>query len=362
MNEITKTELINSTSKQNDLLMYAIQEGIIDFDSVHNDYMASKKEQILKNHKYAITPPTETNQRWQTYYKGADGKRKLLRASTKDKLVEKLIPIYFSDVLIDKMTFEDLFKEWLEYKKEISNSPNTPMRHTQRYEKYIKPSILNNMGIRTISELLLERESNRIVREFNLSAKEWCNTKTIINGMYKYAVRKGYLTENPMEHVEITVRFRQVLKKTGKTQTYNTEELADLNRYLDRMYEQTHDSSFMAVKINFLLGLRVGELVALKWEDVCDEKHVHIIREEVRDQRNGHLEVVDHTKTHTDRFVILVPKAIAILESIEHQGEYIFMRDGERLTARQINYVLEKYGERTNNITKRDIISIDFCH
>lgn len=350
--DIIKTELRDTSPRQNDLLNYAIEKGIIDFDSVHDDYMASKKEQILKNHEFAITPPTENNPRWQTYYRGKDGKRKLLRAQSKEQLIEKLIPIYFSDVLINKMTFEDLFREWLEYKKEVSNSPNTPMRHEQRYLKYLKPSAINNMSIRAISELMLERESNRIVREFNLSSKEWCNVKTIINGVYKYAIRQGYIDANPMDRVEISVKFRQIVKKTGKTQTYNTEELADLNEYLDEKFSETGDASFMAVKINFLLGLRVGELVALKWDDVCDDKHIHIVREEVRDQGKGEVEVVDHTKTHTDRFVILIPKAKDILDKIERQGEYIFMRNGERLTSRQINYVLEKYGERTDQPTK----------
>ena len=35
-----------------------------------------------------------------------------------------------------------------------------------------------------------------------------------------------------------------------------------------------------------------------------------------------------------------------ILQKLPKAGEYIFMRDGKRLTSRQINYVLEKYAER----------------
>ena len=74
--------------------------------------------------------------------------------------------------------------------------------------------------------------------------------------MYEYAVRKKYLTENPMNKVQILVKFRQVVRKTGKTETYNSEELAELNTFLDRMYEETLDASLLAFKVNFLLGLR----------------------------------------------------------------------------------------------------------
>lgn len=50
------------------------------------------------------------------------------------------------------------------------------------------------------------------------------------------------------------------------------------------MFVETSDSSFLAVKLNFLLGLRVGELMALKWSDIIDKRYLHIVREEVRDQ------------------------------------------------------------------------------
>lgn len=216
-------------------------------------------------------------------------------------------------------------------------------RHTQHYKKYFAASVLDNMRIAQINELVLEQECNRIIREFNLSRKEWCNAKTILNGMYAYAVRKKYLTENPLTNVQILVKFKQVVKKTGKTETYNTEELASINAFLDRLYFETSDTSYLAVKLNFLLDLRVGELVALKWEEWCDTSHLHIVREEIRDQTDNSYSVVEHTKTNRDRFVIVVPKAVDILSKIKRAGEYIFMRDGKRITSIHIATILRKY-------------------
>lgn len=97
-----------------------------------------------------------------------------------------------------------------------------------------------------------------------------------------------------MNNVTISVKFRQVVKKTGKTETYNTEELAQLNNYLDGMYAETNDAVFLAVKLNFMLGLRVGELVALKPGDIENDM-IHVIREEIRDQTTNTYEVVEHT-------------------------------------------------------------------
>lgn len=334
------------------LLKEAMDCGILNSDSVLDMLMSSKKEQIKKIHPYAITPPSKDGGRWQTFYKGTDGKRKNIKAQTEEDLLNKLIPLYFQNSYIDKLTFHKLYEEWLEYKKTVTNSPNTIKRHTQHYSKYFESSCLHAMKIKQINELFLESECNRIVKDFNLSRKEWGNTKTILNGMFQYAVRKKYLPENPMDKIQIHVKFKQIVRKTGKTETYNTDELENLNQYLDRMYTETEDTVFLAVKLNFLLGLRVGELVALKWEDLSDENHLHIVREEVRNQITNQCEVVEHTKTNCDRFVVLVPKAINLLQKIEHTGNYIFMRNGERIRARQIAYVLEKYAERQGIATK----------
>lgn len=329
--------------KQNEILQNAVEFGIINMDSVLDMLMSTKREQILKLHPYAITPPSSPNGRWQTCYKDEKGKRKNIKAQSKEELLDKLIPIYFANTHIDNLTFYGLYEEWLEYKATVTNSPNTIKRHKQHYRKYFEPSCLHNMKIKKIDELILEQECNRIVKEYNLSRKEWCNAKTILNGMYEYAVRKKYLADNPMNKVRILVKFKQIVRKTGKTETYNSEELTELNKFLDSMYEETQDASFLAVKVNFLLGLRVGELVALRWSDLCDSSHLHIVREEVRDQTDNSYKVVEHTKTNKDRFVVVVPKALDILNRIEKQGEYIFMRNGERITAIRISTILRKY-------------------
>ena len=339
---------------QMELLQLNSKYGILTMGNVLEQIPMSKKiEQVRKIHPYSITPPTNSNRRWQTRYKNENsGKYKNLQAPTENELLEKLVVLYFSNVHIDKLTFANLFEEWLDYKKELAGSPNTITRHKQHFKKYFEPSKLHNMKLKQIDSLLLETECNRIVRDFNLARKEWTNVKTILLGMFEYAMRKKYLTVNPMNDVKILVKYRQVVRKTGKTQTYNTEELAELNRYLDAKFTETEDLAFLAVRINFYLGLRVGELVALKWSDWEDDTTLHIVREEVREQESNTRYVADHTKTHLDRFVAVPPKAIELLNKIPKQGEYIFTRNGERLTSRQIAYVLEKYAERQGVQTK----------
>ena len=172
--------------------------------------MNAQKEKLLsKMHPYKITEPKSQNGRWQTYYKDANGERKIIRAQTKDALLEKLIPIYFQDSHLDKFTFSDLFSEWLIYKKTVTDSPNTIKRHEQHYKRYFTQSELHNTPVRQIDALLLESECNRLVKEYSMSRKEWNNVKTILLGCFEYAVRKKYIADNPMKDVKILVKYRQ---------------------------------------------------------------------------------------------------------------------------------------------------------
>lgn len=131
-------------------------------------------------------------------------------------------------------------------------------------------------------------------------------------------------------------------------EVFDENEMPRMMGYL----EENLDIRNLGILLMFLTGIRVEELVALKWEDCQDLSHLHVIREEVRNQETNQYEVVGHAKTNRDCLVILVPKAISILQKIPKQGKYIFMRNGERITARQIAYVLEKFAERQGIRTK----------
>lgn len=322
-----------------------------------------KVNMVLDVHPYAITEPSKIGGRWQTYVKEGD-KRKIVRASSKEKLLEKLYTVYFVNNGVSSMTMDSLFHEWLSYKECITNSMKTIRRHEQHWKKYFQSISLNKVS--TYDRLELQKVCNQLIKINNLSSKEWQNIKTVLSGMFDYALEKGYINVNPMSDVKITVKFRQVNKKNGRVETYQTDELKALMQYLDSEYSVTEDIALLAVKFNFYVGCRVGELVALKWCDVENLQHLHICREELKesvrfgDSWKDIYTVSEHTKTYTDRIVPLVPSAIAILNHIRLKmahnisgDDFIFTRNGIRITSRQINYVLEKACKKLGITVKR---------
>lgn len=198
------------------ILQQAIESDIVDIGSVLDILMLTKRERVKKIHPYAITSPKEERGRWQTWYKDENGVRKNIKAQSEEEILDKLYPIYFPATHVDKVTFYELYQEWLEYKKTITSSPNTIRRHEQHYNKYFVLSKLHEKRIVKIEEIFLETECNRIVKEYNLTQKEWNNVKAILKGMYSYAVRKKYLSENLMDKIEIHVDLNRLFIKQEK--------------------------------------------------------------------------------------------------------------------------------------------------
>lgn len=328
--------------------------GMLSDDRVIQSITMVKHEKVLELHPYKITPPATDGGRWQTYVIQGET-RKIMRASSRELILAKLYEHYYTNEHIDNLTLEKLFPDWLSYKETITSSPNTIRRHEQHWKKYFLDSALVETRLSSFDKLDLQMACNALIKRHNLSSKEWQNIKVILSGMFEYAYDKSFIRSNYMKEVKITVKYRQVNKKTGKSQTYQTDEYGRFMEYLASEYQKTGDIAIMAVKLDFMLGLRVGELVALRWSDIKDFNRIHICREEVKEsERDGEswkdaYKVVEHTKTHSDRILMLVPKAIAVLNEIKCKASfqfdddnYIFIRNGARLTSRQINYVLEK--------------------
>lgn len=117
-------------------LSYALSNGILDLDRVHELCMASKREQAKALHPYSITPPAKEGERWRTNYTDRNGKRKTIRAQTEEALLDKLIPLYLDRENLEKKTFQELFEEWIAYKAQITTSPNTILRHRQHFKNF----------------------------------------------------------------------------------------------------------------------------------------------------------------------------------------------------------------------------------
>ena len=138
--------------------------------------------------------------------------------------------------------------------------------------------------------------------------------------------------------------FRQRIF-TDEESVFTRKEVDKIVDYIDCQKESMIN---LGIKLVFETGLRAGELSALKAEDF-DGNVITVRRTEIMyKDENDHcvFEVREKTKGRDGiRKVIVTDRAIRILKRIMElnpDGEYLFMRDGERIRGNYFTVHLER--------------------
>lgn len=188
----------------------------------------------------------------------------------------------------------------------------------------------------------------------------------MLNGIFTYALEKELIKRNPMTGMKVSMTHIRKPEKKEQSEVVFTNAEKDLLRNTIKQDTANFKTSVgYAILLAFQLGLRVSELVALKWSDIKDKK-IHIQREEIIYDKyddncklieRSHHEIVDRTKSYDgNRFLPLTPTALKILEDVqawntEHNihSDFIFAdKNGNHFNRQRINSMLYHYCEVIN--------------
>ncbi|MDR1549543.1 MAG: hypothetical protein LBT06_13290 [Hungatella sp.] len=251
---------------QEELLKYALSNGMINLAEVSKQVKMEMINRIEEVHNYKITPLQGANdQRWQTYVVDKTKKtgRKVVKAATKEKLYKKLAEYYGITEDPNGLTMADIFKEWIPFKRSITNSENTIYRHINHWRRYCKNCNIVRMPMKNINAIQLDSWANSMIKDNNMTRKEWQNIKTVISGIWDYAYRSGIILSDPWLSIKISVKFRQISKRPPETQVLIGDDIDKLIFKCQELYETTNNEAYIAIIFNLYCGLRVGELYIL---------------------------------------------------------------------------------------------------
>lgn len=276
--------------------------------------MENVKEKIRQ--KYKIKK--DKRGRYYTYvYEGQ--KRIQLNRKSEDELIIFLIDWDRDDHSYDYPTLGSLFPEWIELKEKESPSKGNAKRIRTDWKRFYENDPIIDRDLRHISVNDWYVWKIDRIKEFALDKKQKCNMNSIANGIYDYAIRKGILTVNlskeggrniPASLTEVNQKYR-----TLQQQVFLADEIPKALRWLSaKDLCKKNDALFLGLGLNFYLGLRVGELSALKLEDFGDDK-VMIHRQEVVNfsedgMHQEGLKIVNYTKCYKSRTIVLSSGAI----------------------------------------------------
>ena len=98
----------------------------------------------------------------------------------------------------------------------------------------------------------------------SITYKRMTNVKSLLNGVFKHAVRLKLIEHSPMTEL-VVKQFRTRCKPTDPPKKNYTEE--DRRKVITYLDNKT-DIYSLSIQLAFFLCLRIGEIISLKKEDV----------------------------------------------------------------------------------------------
>jgi integrase len=321
MDNTTKIELLN----------FAMENGMIDVSTIQKQIEMNERKKFLEMHNSKVWQSTD--QKWYTYlpdFKSKSGK-KLVKRKTKEDLENVLIEFYKN--FAEPQTVEKTYKEWIAKKVKFDEiSKQTVDRYEVDFNKYFHSC--KDKEIRTIDEDFLEDFIIDNIRTHSMKSKAWSNLRTIIRGLFLFAKKKNYTTLNIVEFLSELDLSRKMFnhdKKPIENVIYNQSEADIIIKYI----KDSKNLNDIAIQFAIYTGMRVGEIVALRWEDLSDD-YIHISRMQERftdENKKIVYQIRNFPKTEAGiRDVVIVPELKAVirkLRAINPFTEYLFEKKGE---------------------------------
>ena len=153
-----------------------------------------------------------------------------------------------------EITVEEISEKWLEeYSETVQDS--TYIKTSRNFKNHIYPA-LGDKKIGSITPLQMQEQVNEWSRKLVYGRK----LKGLMNNVFKYAIRHGYIDSNPIESVVATARK----KSNEKSDFYNKDELKSFMK----LVAKTKDlEKIVLFRLLAFTGARRGEILALEWKD-----------------------------------------------------------------------------------------------
>lgn len=182
---------------------------------------------------------------------------------------------------------------------------------------------VNNILLKYFGELYVEDLTPLHIKDFmfqqglnDISPKTMRNRISLLKMVLEEAKNDGIIKSNPLDGIAI----QKQISKTAVNSDYEVEPFTEEEQ--TKIINSAEGQVKNLIQFNFWVGLRISELIALKWSDIdINNSIVHIQRAKVERKEKT-------TKTKAGiRKILLLPKAKSALQSqmLYTSGEeYVF--------------------------------------
>ena len=343
-------------------LQVALDSGRLDNGTIERITEQMIVEEKLNNHRHKVWR-NKTNGRYLTYVDTENG-RKLISKKSREDLANSLENTASAKVRVRKQMLETIFNEWVERKLKYHEIKKQSYdKYKNDFDRFFKNGVvdISKQPIGTFTEIDLEDFIKENVVHYNLTRKTYGSLRTLIIGVWKFGKKLGYTDLSISTFFGDLQLPKNIFKPRNRKPSENVftdSEVSMIREHIDKL--QNPSVLDYGVLLAFFTGMRAGEIVALKWEDIdTDVIHITKTEERIKDESGKYIYRIRRSgKTEAStRDLILTDQAKSILKKlrmINPFGNFIFEENGVRYNSKKLTVRLYQICDRLN-LTRRSL-------
>lgn len=201
------------------------------------------------------------------------------------------------------MLYREWLNEWLNNYVKSTCKSRTYERYSQVVEKHILKS-LGDYELNNLTPPMLQTYISKLLNNGNLRTKSGLSANTV--NCIISVIQSSLKTANMLEYTKSYIGDKIVRPKIIEKQVecFNLSEQKNIEAYC----LQHKKKKLYGIVICLYTGLRIGELLALKFSDIDFNKSIMYISKTCHDSSKGR--IIEEPKTNTSKRMIPLPKQI----------------------------------------------------
>jgi integrase len=243
------------------------------------------------------------------------------------------------DTELNKMTFANWLEKWLEVYKKNAVAITTFEQNKLTVKNHFTSDEIGATKLKDLTKLNLQDFINR--KSEKLAATSMKLLRYVISNSLKFAVENDILLKSPATGLRIP---KAKIDKREDIKPFSRNELKDVLKALegDKLYNIVYVAAFT--------GMRKGELLGLRWQDVDLVKGVINVRQQaIYNPGTRNIEIGKLKTKNAYRSISIDEKVIAVLKKQKAWNAVKKLELGESYTEQGIVFV-DEAGQLLNTV------------
>ncbi|HDR7789601.1 site-specific integrase [Bacillus cereus group sp. Bc252] len=238
------------------------------------------------------------------------------------KIEEKLVN--GSNIQNGKITFNEYLYEWLNVFKKGNVAPRTYMVYEKNIRLHILP-VFGELKLKDLTRIKYQKFINNLLEKYSKKTVETINV-TMHHALDTAVNELGILEKNPT--TKIKLRTTRVSSKNDDIKCYDIDELHQFLTYI--LNEKGGFKYFSLFMFLSRTGLRIGECLALQWEDIdFEEQKLFINKTLITTKRNEKILFGPPKNRSSKRTISLDSSTISHLRKMKMEQNKNTLKNGK---------------------------------